>query len=166
MSSIQPQTLQDLASNQHIADCLAASNVNLETGFATNYLNHYVEILLLLEMLPDMIECFEDIRRWRPLSYRSHVIISNLPNNDLILMAYDAADEERRQHLAAVAKKADEGLDTLIARAGVAVDKNDYQALKNIAAEAKSLLVPLFDRMSGIITSDDLDTTAFVDAAE
>src|SRR5262249_33673402 len=48
---------------------LRAANINPRTGLATDYLNHFNEAIMLLEMIPDMPECAEDFLSWRPLSY-------------------------------------------------------------------------------------------------
>ena len=39
---------------------LRAANINPHTGLATDYLNHFNEAVMLLEMVPDMPECAED----------------------------------------------------------------------------------------------------------
>ena len=49
---------------------LRAANINPRTGLATDYLNHFNEAIMLLEMIPDMPECAEDFLTWHPLSYR------------------------------------------------------------------------------------------------
>ncbi|MEO8318885.1 MAG: hypothetical protein ABI561_11235, partial [Bradyrhizobium sp.] len=36
---------------------LKAANINPRTGLATDYLNHFNEAIMLLEMVPDMPEC-------------------------------------------------------------------------------------------------------------
>ena len=48
---------------------LRAANINPRTGLATDYLNHFNEAIMLLEMIPDMPECAEDFLGWQPLSY-------------------------------------------------------------------------------------------------
>lgn len=163
MSPIQTQTLNDLASDKHLYQTLVDNNVNLVSGLATNYLNHYIEILLLLEILPDMPECFEDVLRWKPMSYKTHVMQSGLPNNDIVLRAYAVVDEDRRNRLAMVADEANALLDVLMARAGVSIDRNDVSALKEVAHEAKERLSPLIERMTGIITPSATTTKPFVD---
>jgi hypothetical protein len=50
---------------------LRAANINPRTGLATDYLNHFNEAIMLLEMIPDMPECAEDFLLWYPLSYPS-----------------------------------------------------------------------------------------------
>ena len=51
---------------------LRAANINPRTGLATDYLNHFNEAIMLLEMVPDMPECAEDFLTWTPLSYAEH----------------------------------------------------------------------------------------------
>src|SRR5947209_9442652 len=72
---------------------LHAANINPRTGLATDYLNHFNEAIMLLEMIPDLPECAEDFLSWRPLSYREHFLASNFKGRDLAIAAYDAADE-------------------------------------------------------------------------
>lgn len=42
------------------AERLRVANINPRTGLATDYLNHFNEAVMLLEMIPDMPECAED----------------------------------------------------------------------------------------------------------
>ena len=71
---------------------LRAANINPRTGLATDYLNHFNEAIMLLEMIPDMPECAEDFLDWQPLSYREHFTASNFKARDLAIAAYDSAD--------------------------------------------------------------------------
>ena len=56
---------------------LKAANINPQTGLATDYLNHFNEAIMLLELIPDMPECAEDFLAWSPLSYAEHFTASN-----------------------------------------------------------------------------------------
>jgi len=71
---------------------LRAANINPRTGLATDYLNHFNEAIMLLEMIPDMPECAEDFLGWQPRSYAEHFMASNFKARDLAIEAYDAAD--------------------------------------------------------------------------
>jgi hypothetical protein len=71
---------------------LRAANINPRTGLATDYLNHFNEAIMLLEMIPDMPECAEDFLGWQPLSYAAHFTASNFKARDLAIEAYEAAD--------------------------------------------------------------------------
>jgi hypothetical protein len=75
---------------------LRAANINPRTGLATDYLNHFNEAIMLLEMIPDMPECSEDFLAWQPLSYAEHFTASNFKARDLAIEAYEAADANIR----------------------------------------------------------------------
>ena len=75
---------------------LRAANINPRTGLATDYLNHFNEAIMLLEMIPDMPECAEDFLLWYPLSYREHFMASHFKARDLAISAYDSADPALR----------------------------------------------------------------------
>src|SRR4030081_535089 len=74
------------------AAMLRAANINPRTGLATDYLNHFNEAIMLLEMVPDMPECAEDFLTWSPLSYAEHFWASNFKARDLAIEAYELSD--------------------------------------------------------------------------
>ena len=78
------------------AALLRAANINPRTGLATDYLNHFNEAIMLLEMVPDMPECAEDFLGWHPLSYAEHFTASNFRARDLAISAYNSADPKIR----------------------------------------------------------------------
>src|SRR6267154_419155 len=78
------------------AAVLRAANINPRTGLATDYLNHFNEAIMLLEMIPDMPECVEDFLTWSPLSYAEHFWASNFKARDLAIEAYELADARIR----------------------------------------------------------------------
>jgi hypothetical protein len=75
---------------------LWAANINPRTGLATDYLNHFNEAVMLLEMIPDMPECADDFLVWRPMSYAEHFTASNLKARDLAISANEATDPSIR----------------------------------------------------------------------
>ena len=86
------------------AAALAAANINPHTGLATDYLNHFNEAIMLLEMIPAMPECTEDFLLCEPLSYPEHFLQSGFTGRDLAIAAAgnDAAirHEDDRIHRA------------------------------------------------------------------
>src|SRR5580765_7989501 len=78
------------------AAVLRAANINPRSGLATDYLNHFNEAIMLLEMIPDMPKCAEDFLGWRPLSYAEHFTASNFRARDLAISAYASADPHIR----------------------------------------------------------------------
>jgi hypothetical protein len=75
---------------------LQAANINPRTGLATDYLNHFNEAIMLLEMIPDMPECAEEFLEWQPRSYREHFAASNFKARELAIEAYDSANPQIR----------------------------------------------------------------------
>src|SRR5438045_5883063 len=71
---------------------LRAANINPRTVLASDYLNHFNEAIMLLEMIPDIPECAGDFLEWRPLSYAEHFHASNFKARDLAISAYESAD--------------------------------------------------------------------------
>src|SRR4051812_49580345 len=102
MTSRIPSTTQTVREPSHkdagAVRCvdLRAANINPRTGLATDYLNHFNEAIMLLEMIPDMPDCAEDFLGWQPLSYRQHFAASNFKARDLAIWAYDLADPKIR----------------------------------------------------------------------
>ena len=85
-------TPREAAPDEARAAQLRAANINPCTGLATDYLNHFNEAIMLLEMIPDMPERAEDFLGWQPLSYREHFAASNFKARELAISAYDTAD--------------------------------------------------------------------------
>src|SRR6476619_336457 len=90
-SDRQPPNLPGLTEESR-AEQLRAANINPRTGLATDYLNHFNEAIMLLEMIPDMPECAEDFLTWTPLSYCEHFMASNFKTRDLAIESYGSAD--------------------------------------------------------------------------
>src|ERR1700674_3701928 len=90
------QMLQPSPDREARAAQLRAANINPRTGLATDYLNHFNEAIMLLEMIPDMPECAEDFLTWSPLTYCEHFMASNFKARELAIEAYEQADAKIR----------------------------------------------------------------------
>ena len=94
--SASPPPRQKAPIDEARAAQLRAANINPRTGLATDYLNHFNEAVMLLEMVPDIPECAEDFLGWHPLSYSEHFHASNFKARDLAIEAYESADTVTR----------------------------------------------------------------------
>jgi hypothetical protein len=100
---IRPAQAPDEMPGGHATDeRLADANINPVTGLATDYLNHFNEAIMLLEMLRSCPDCIEDFLAWRPLSYREHFASSHFSGRDMAIAAYDAAEPALRERLDAL----------------------------------------------------------------
>jgi hypothetical protein len=130
------------------AATLKAANINPRTGLATDYLNHFNEAIMLLEMIPDMPECAEDFLAWRPLSYAEHFIASNFKARDLAIATYEEADPEIRaefDHMTATMTN----ILTAVSQAMREVQQDQTRA--KLAVQAISWLKELVAATGGII---------------
>ncbi|MBF0561152.1 MAG: hypothetical protein HQL37_03840 [Alphaproteobacteria bacterium] len=76
---------------------VVGSNISDKTLLATDYLNHFNEIIMLLEMVADMPEILEECRAWQPKDYCSHFQDSAFSSKDLAIAAYDCVPTKFRR---------------------------------------------------------------------
>jgi hypothetical protein len=65
-------------------------------GLSNDYLNHYSEALMLIEMAADDPAIGAELADWNPISYRGYFEASELRRASAALLAYEALPEERR----------------------------------------------------------------------
>jgi hypothetical protein len=136
---------------------LRAANINPRTGLATDYLNHFNEAIMLLEMIPDMPDCAEDFLLWYPLSYREHFIASNFKARDLAIDAYDSADEHIRTEFDNITS----AMTSILTAVGTAMrEARQDKTRATLAEQATGWVKPLVALAGGIInggTEADVD---------
>ncbi|MBM3515284.1 MAG: hypothetical protein FJX59_16450 [Alphaproteobacteria bacterium] len=67
---------------------VAGSLINPETLLATDYFNHFNEVVMLLEMVPDMPDMLAECQAWKLKTYPEHFIASGLDYGQLAADAY------------------------------------------------------------------------------
>jgi len=72
------------------------TNISSQTLLATDYLNHFNEIVMLLDMLPDMPDMIEECKAWAPKDYKSHFADSTFSDKQLAIEAYDRVPSKYR----------------------------------------------------------------------
>ena len=136
---------------------LRAANINPRTGLATDYLNHFNEAIMLLEMVPDMPDCAEDFLLWYPLSYREHFMASNFKARDLAIDAYDSADEHIRTEFDNITS----AMTSILTAVGTAMrEARQDKTRATLAEQATGWVKPLVALAGGIInggSEDDID---------
>ena len=81
------------------AERLAKANISPATGLATDYLNHFNEAIMLLDLASTVPECLADLMAWRPMGYEDHFAASSFKDRDFAVRAYRAADPQARGDL-------------------------------------------------------------------
>jgi hypothetical protein len=160
MTSAAPRPLHDVSAADHSAwlDELRAGNINPRTGLATDYLNHFNEAVMLLEMIPDMPECVEDFLAWQPLSYAEHFMASNFKAKDLAIKAYNAADSRIRAEFDSVT----DAITSILTAVSAAMrEATKDKTRETLAGQATGWVKPLVMQAGSIINGDG---TADVDS--
>jgi hypothetical protein len=87
------------AAGQPRAQACAADDPGLGAsgGLSNDFLNHYSEVLMLIEMAPHDPDIAADLNDWQPMSYPAYFSASPLRRAATALAAYDALPPARRQ---------------------------------------------------------------------
>jgi hypothetical protein len=134
---------------------LLAANINPRTGLATDYLNHFNEAIMLLEMIPDMPECAEDFLDWQPLSYAEHFTASHFKARDLAIEAYDSADAGVRAEFDNVTS----AMTSILTAVSAAMrDATQDKTRARLAEQATGWVKPLVALAGGIINGRGTET--------
>jgi hypothetical protein len=122
-------------------------NINPVTGLSTDYLNHFTEALMALEMAADTPECLDDLKAWRPKSYAEHFAQSRFKNRAVVIDFYRVAEPTLRRQVDRLSETIN-GL--LIEAIETATDKAAPAALAQRAALAiRPLMAELADLING-----------------
>jgi hypothetical protein len=139
---------------------LVAANINPETGLATDYLNHFNEVVMLMEMLPAMPDCAEDVLDWAPLDYCAHFEKSGLKGFDVIISAYQASPKAVKAHFETLIYQ----IDGAVLRAQQLLrDSVTTQLTQQIANMATEEIKPLIVAAGGAIHGEIESESEYVD---
>ena len=141
---------------------MLAANINPATGLATDYLNHFNEITMLIDLVPAMPEMIGEIRHWRPVGYEEHFARSGFSAKALAIAAHRDAPRAIREALAdAVAE-----LDEAILEALDALEAAPAAAHARIVYDRQGAIRPLVGRVAGIIHGVAFDESAAPGASQ
>jgi hypothetical protein len=134
---------------------LMAANINPRTRLATDYLNHFNEAIMLLELIPDMPDCYELFLEWEPLSYAEHFIKSNFKARDLAIACYESAHPDIRMEFDTLVANMTRIL-TTVGDAMRTVQQDRTRAM--LAEQAAGWVKPMVGTAGGIINGRDQES--------
>lgn len=109
----------------------AAGLVNPASGVANDYLNHFNEILLLIENLPVLLpEMVDEILDWSPKSYQDYFRASPLPGSAAAITLYERLNHDFRRSFEGIVDEINR-----VALDSVAVISREREASGNVCAE-------------------------------
>ncbi len=93
-----PECTQALSPEQEALKFrLVGTNIDETSFLATDYLNHFNEVVMLLEMAPEMPDVLDEAQAWQPISYEEHFRLTGFRDKDLAIEAYRLAPHDLRK---------------------------------------------------------------------
>ncbi len=148
--------LSDISESE-LADFLAfqekvrGTNINEQTLLATDYLNHFNEIVMTLEMIPDMPELLEDAKEWHPKSYQDHLLDSTFSDRELAAEAYNHVPQKFRAPFEQTISQIDNLIATTIDRLESDLAQGNVDLVRENATALSRVIQRLMDVAGGII---------------
>jgi len=127
------------------------SNVNEQTLLATDYLNHFNEVVMTLEMLADMPELLEEAQMWAPKAYKDHFRDSTIADKELAVEAYDHAPPKFKTPFEQNITKINQLISTSVERLSSDIEAGDMDLVRANAQALSQVIQRLMDMCSANI---------------
>jgi len=127
------------------------TNINEETLLATDYLNHFNEVVMMIDMLPDMPDCLDMVKEWEPKPYKDHFRDSTIADKDLAVEVYDHVQPLYKKAFEDTVSKVDMAIFQAIADAEEAIATGDMEYLRFKVGESAQGIHRLTERLSAIV---------------
>ena len=139
----------------HIRAHAEGTNINQKTLLATDYLNHFNEVIMLLEMLPTApAELAAELANWQHETYEEHFTHSGFREKDLAIAAYKHAPADIRHAFDSVTDDLSRDLSTLLRDVMSKVEANDQAALAELCMGAIPALQSKLERAIAIVNGE------------
>ncbi len=127
------------------------TNVNEQTLLATDYLNHFNEIIMILEMVPMMPEMFEEAVAWEPKSYKEHFTNSTVADKELAIEAYDYVPDKYKQPFEEIINRINLLIKNALSKGQPLIDAGEMEKLTVLMTESSRAVQKLEDMAGAII---------------
>jgi len=130
------------------------TNISEQTLLATDYLNHFNEVIMMLELVPDMPDMLDEAKSWQPKTYQEHFEGSAFSDKKLAVEAYNHAPDNYRQPFDETVDEIDkmvhQGMDEITA---VLESGNAEQVRLNVFQVTQGIQKNM-DKLSAIVNGD------------
>lgn len=127
------------------------TNINEATLLATDYLNHFNEIVMTLEMVPMMPEILEEAKEWKPKSYQQHFLDSGFSDKELAVEAYNHVPSRFKDPFELTISQMDQLVAATIDRLEKGLAEGATELVQEAASTNSKIIQRLIDVASGII---------------
>ncbi len=127
------------------------TNIDEKTMLATDYLNHFNEIVMLLEMIPDMPEMLDEVKEWQPKSYQDHFRDSTIAEKELAIEVYDHVLAIYREPFELTVEQINSMIASTVQRLEQNISEGEMDVLRANVENLSRLIQRLMDMASAII---------------
>jgi hypothetical protein len=131
------------------------TNISETTLLATDYLNHFNEIIMLLEMVPDMPDMLAEAKEWQPKDYVEHFASSTCPFRDLAIELYPHVPTRYKEPFETTILQLQAVIDGTLRHAETARSRDDARLLRQKITIALEPMHRLVDVAGSIIHGAD-----------
>lgn len=156
-SNSTPENAEDIPSDDALADLRAragAANINEKTLLATDYLNHFNEFVMVLDLIPGMPDCLEDAEAWRPKDYKDHFRDSAFSAKELAVEAYDHSPQEYRGQFESIVDMINSLIPKGLDRIRSAIAEGNVERVGFECTNTSKTLQKLMDLVSAVINGE------------
>ncbi len=153
-----PENPEDAVSDAALAELRSRAveaNINEKTLLATDYLNHFNEFVMVLDLIPDMPECLEDAEAWQPKNYRDHFRDSAFSAKELAIKAYDHSPAEYRDQFESLVEMINALIPQALDRIRSAIDAGNADRVGFECTHTSHALQKLMDLVSAVINGEN-----------
>jgi hypothetical protein len=130
---------------------VAGTLINAETLLATDYLNHFNEVVMLVEMVPDMPDMLAECQAWKLISYPEHLSGANLDYGALAAEAYDHVPPATKGPFEQTVAQLARTIDITLKRLEEAFMLQSADQARAVAKAGTTTMHALIERAGGII---------------
>ncbi len=109
---------------------------------------------MLMDMLPSMPDCIEDIREWAPISYQDHFKHSVFSARDLAIEAYEHSPEEYRLPFEQTVAQMDKLILSTITQVEEQIAQDNANKLQKIVERYTPKMIALIEKCGSIINGE------------
>lgn len=137
---------------EHLRAHTEGTNINSETLLTTDYLNHFNEIIMLLELVPSAPSQFSsELADWQHESYEEHFTRTGFRDKQLAIVCYRNAPEEVRRAFDSSVADMEQEMVMLLQQVQEKIATGDTEGLSKLCNEEVPRLQDLIQITAGIV---------------
>lgn len=130
---------------------VAGVPISQATLLATDYLNHFNEVIMLVGMVASMPEVLDDLKAWHSKTYAEHFRGGSLTYGALAAEAYDHVPDTYKGPFERTIRQLEQVVQLTIKRVNAEVQTGDRGSLEQTASTAVAAMTALVASADSII---------------